>query len=54
MKRDGVMIAPSLLFKRRGLDAVVVVSPVNDALLDGFRLEVLRQGFADQGGEFVV
>ena len=33
---------------------MVVAAPVDDALLDGFGLEVLGEGFADQGGEFVV
>jgi hypothetical protein len=36
------------------LDAVVVGAPVDDALLDSLRFEVLGQGFADQGWEFGV
>jgi hypothetical protein len=36
------------------LDAVVVSSPVDDVLLDGFGLEVLGEGFADESGEFFV
>jgi hypothetical protein len=37
-----------------GLDAVVVGAPVGDAFLDGFRLEVLSEGLADEGGELGV
>jgi hypothetical protein len=36
------------------LNAVVVASPVDDALLDGLGLEVLGEGLADESGEFVV
>ena len=36
------------------LNAVVVGAPVNDALLDGFGLEVLGEGFADESGELGV
>jgi hypothetical protein len=36
------------------LNAVVVGAPVDDALLDGLRFEVLSQGFADEGREFRV
>ena len=36
------------------LDAMVVASPVDDARLDGFWLEVLGEGLADQCGKFVV
>ena len=35
-------------------DAVVVGTPVDDALLDGFGFEVLGEGFVDEGGEFGV
>jgi hypothetical protein len=40
--------------RRVYLDAVVVASPVDDALLDGFGLEVLSEGPVSQSGEFVV
>lgn len=33
---------------------MVVATPVDDALLDGFGFEVLGEGLADQGGELVV
>ncbi len=36
------------------LDAVVVATPVDDALLDGFGFEVLGEGFADKSGKFGV
>ena len=36
------------------LDAVVVASPVDDALLDGFGLEVLGEGPTGKGRQFVV
>ena len=36
------------------LDAVVVASPVDDALFDGFGFEVLGEGFAEEGREFGV
>ena len=39
---------------RSGLDAVVVTAPVDDTLLDGFGLEVLGEGLADERGELVV
>jgi hypothetical protein len=37
-----------------GLDAVVVGAPGGDALLDGLGLEVLGEGFVDEGGELGV
>ena len=33
---------------------MIVATPVDDALLDGFGFEILGEGFADEGGEFVV
>jgi hypothetical protein len=36
------------------LDAVVVGAPVGDALLDGLGLEVLGEGFVDEGGDLGV
>ena len=41
-------------FRWDRLDAVVVASPVDNAFLDGLGLEVLGEGSASQGGEFVV
>jgi hypothetical protein len=37
-----------------GLDAVVVGSPVDDVLFDGFPVEILAECFSGQGGEFFV
>ena len=36
------------------LDTVVVAAPVDDACFDGLGLEVLGEGFAEEGGELVV
>ena len=33
---------------------MVIASPVDDALLDGFGLEILSEGFAEERGELVV
>ena len=39
---------------RGNLDAEVVGAPVDDALLDGFGVEGVGDGFVGEGGEFFV
>jgi hypothetical protein len=45
---------PPLFYCRKRLDAVVVGAPVDDALLDGFRFQILGKGFVGEGWEFCV
>lgn len=42
------------MLARSRLDAIIVATPVDDALFDGFGLEVLGEGLADQRGDFGV
>ncbi len=52
--RRGASRCSALALDEDTLDAVVVASPVDDALLDGLGLEVLGEGLADKSGQFVV
>lgn len=56
MARAGEAAPATVLVSEVGrqLDAEVVGSPVDDALLDGFRFEALGDGFVGEGGQFFV
>ena len=47
-------IGASFLFERQRSDAVVVGTPVDDALLDGLRFQILRESSVSESGEFRV
>ncbi len=51
---DGVNCAVSFSIRGSGLDAVVVSAPVDDALFDSFRFEVLGEGLAEERGKFII